>query len=195
MAELVDAIDSKSIVRKDVWVRVPLPALMKILIFTEGTILMHKAGIGLPREEYVRQILEGKQSVRIFSEYVPIGNATEKIRGWKNQGADIIYFSSRRTPEQINDIHSILTRFNFPTGVLEYRKSSETYKDAGDRLAPDVLIEDDCETIGGEKEMISPHLKPGVKNKVACIIVKEFSGIDELPDNIDKLRKLGRRAA
>ena len=28
MAELVDAIDSKSIVRKDVWVRVPLPALV-----------------------------------------------------------------------------------------------------------------------------------------------------------------------
>ena len=78
-------------------------------------------------------------------------------------------------------------KYNFPAGELEYRKGGETYKDAGERIVPDILIEDDCETIGGEKEMISPHLKPEVKNKVKSIVVKEFGGIDHLSDDAAEL--------
>lgn len=148
---------------------------------------MHKSVLGLLREQIVQQAIENKAVVKNFAEYAPIGNAVEKIKRWKDQGAEIIYFSSRRTPEQLSDIRAVLRKYDFPTGESEYRKGNETYKDAGERIAPDVLIEDDCETIGGEKEMISPHLKPEIKNKVKCIVVKEFGGIDHLPDEIEKL--------
>ncbi|MEK7143413.1 MAG: hypothetical protein AAB756_01130 [Patescibacteria group bacterium] len=160
---------------------------MKILIFTEGTIIMHKSALGLLREEIVRQAMENKPIVKNFAEYVPTGNAVEKIKKWKEQGGEIIYFSSRRTPEQLADIRLVLKKYNFPAGELEYRKGGETYKDAGERIVPDILIEDDCETIGGEKEMISPHLKPEVKNKVKSIVVKEFGGIDHLSDDAAEL--------
>ncbi len=160
---------------------------MRILVFTEGTIIMHKSALGLSREEIVRQAMENKSSVKNFAEYVPTGNAVEKIRKWKEQGGEIIYFSSRRTPEQLADVSSVLEKYNFPAGELEYRKGGESYKEAGERIVPGILIEDDCETIGGEKEMISPHLKPEVKSKVKCVVVKEFGGIDHLPDDINSL--------
>lgn len=53
---------------------------------------------------------------------------------------------------------------------------------------PDILIEDDCESIGGEKEMICPHLKPEIRKKIKCITVKEFGGINHLPDKIEELK-------
>lgn len=52
---------------------------------------------------------------------------------------------------------------------------------------PDVLIEDDCESIGGEKEMVYPHIKPELRTKIKSIVVEEFEGIDHLPDEIDLL--------
>src|SRR3990167_2950028 len=160
---------------------------MKILIFTEGTILMHKSAIGHTREQTVRQALENKSAVKNFSEYVPTGNAIGKIRMWKEQGGEIIYFSSRRTSEQLNDIRSVLEKYNFPAGEFEYRKGGETYKDAGERIVPDILIEDDCETIGGEKEMIYPNLNDEIRPTVKGVIVKEFGGIDHLSNNLEDL--------
>ena len=160
---------------------------MKILIFTEGTILMHKSALGHTREQTVRQALENKSAVKNFSEYVPTGNAIGKIRMWKEQGGEIIYFSSRRTSEQLNDIRSVLEKYNFPAGEFEYRKGGETYKDAGERIVPDILIEDDCETIGGEKEMTYPHIAVEARGKIKSVVVKEFEGIDHLPDDISSL--------
>jgi len=148
---------------------------------------MHKSALGLSREEIVRQAMENKSIMKNFAEYIPTGNAVDKIRKWKEQGGEIIYFSSRRTPEQINDIRLVLEKYNFPDGELEYRKGDETYKGAGERIVPDVLIEDDCETIGGEREMISPHLKPEIKDKIKCIVVEEFGGIDHLSDAIKNM--------
>jgi hypothetical protein len=49
---------------------------------------------------------------------------------------------------------------------------------------PDIFIEDDCESIGGKKEMTSTYLAEELKNKIKLITVKEFNGIDYLPDNI-----------
>ena len=54
---------------------------------------------------------------------------------------------------------------------------------------PDVLIEDDCESIGGEKEMGYPHIKPELKRKMKSIVIKEFGGIDHLSDSIYELMK------
>ena len=54
---------------------------------------------------------------------------------------------------------------------------------------PDFLIEDDCESIGGEKEMTITFIKPEIKEKIKSVVVKEFGGIDYLPDNLDELLK------
>jgi hypothetical protein len=45
---------------------------MKIAIFTEGTIIMHASAVGHSRQEVVDQVVEGEQSVKDFSHYVPI---------------------------------------------------------------------------------------------------------------------------
>ena len=161
---------------------------MKILIFTEGTILMHKNAVGHGRKSIVKQVLDKISSVTDYAGYVPIRNAVEKIHKWQNQGAEIIYLTSRRTDKQINDIKSVLKKYNFPVGRLEYRKTGEEYRDVAERIMPDVLIEDDCESIGGEKEMTYTNIKPEAKNKIKSVVVKEFGGIDHLPDIIEPLR-------
>ncbi len=49
---------------------------------------------------------------------------------------------------------------------------------------PDILIEDNCESIGGVKEMVYTNIKNKLKDKIKHIVVKEFEGIDHLPDKL-----------
>lgn len=140
---------------------------MKILIFTEGTILMHKS----------------RWRLRNFATYVPINNAVQKIKSWTKQGVEIIYLTSRRKQKQIQDIQNVLNKYGFPKGKLLFRKEDEEYKDVAERVVPDVLVEDDCESIGGEDELTITHVKPEIKKKIKSILVKEFGGIDHLPSN------------
>ena len=161
---------------------------MKILIFTEGTILMHKSAAGHTREEIVRQVTEKDHSVKDYSSYIPIGNSPKKITKWKQQGAKIFYLASRRKPEQIKDIKNVLKRYNFPDGELLFRKEGEEYKDVAETMIPDVFIEDDCESIGRD-EITYPHIKPKIQDKIHPIIVKEFAGIDKLPNDMKELNK------
>ena len=51
------------------------------------------------------------------------------------------------------------------------------------------MIEDDCESIGGEKEMTITFVKSEIKQKIKSIIIKEFNGIDHLPDNVEEIIK------
>jgi hypothetical protein len=37
--------------------------------------------------------------------------------------------------------------------------------------------------------MVYPNLKPELKNKIKSIVVKEFQGIDCIPDKISELMK------
>ena len=161
---------------------------MKILIFTEGTILMHKMALGRPREKIVGQVKSKLKGVKNYVSYIPIGNAVSKIQTWQNQGAEICYLTSRRTPNEIEAIRNVLKNYNFPKGKLFYRKKNEQYKDVAEKLRPAILIEDDCESIGGEKEMTYPHIQIKLKQKIKLIPVKEFGGIDHLPDSIEDLK-------
>lgn len=77
---------------------------LKILIFTEGTILMHKNAKGKARKEIMSQVQKNEQSVHDYSSYIPIGEAAKKITAWKNQGAEIIYLTSRIRRDEISDI-------------------------------------------------------------------------------------------
>lgn len=162
---------------------------MRVMVFTEGTILTHRSHIGLPREEIVELVKghEGPLEGSYFAESVPIGRCVEKIEEWKGQGATILYLTSRRTAEQVQIISNVLVKYNFPSGELFFRRESEAYHDVAERAFPDVIIEDDCESIGGQMEMTYPHIKSEFKPRIKSIVVKEFGGIDHLPDNISDL--------
>ena len=70
---------------------------MKILVFTEGTILMHPNALAQPREQVMKQVIEGKDpSLYDWKSYISIGNAAERLNAWKNQGAEILYLTSRQ---------------------------------------------------------------------------------------------------
>lgn len=160
---------------------------MKILIFTEGTILMPSTGRNVSREERVKQSINNDPSVDNFATYIGIGNAADKIQEWQNQGADICYLTSRRNSEEVNDIKNILANNNFPEGELHYRKNDQQYIDVVKEIMPDILIEDDCESIGGTKEMILTYMNDELKSQIKTIVVKEFDGIEHLSDNVKDL--------
>jgi len=178
---------------------------MKILIFTEGTILTNKRWIGLPREEIVKQVKRWSSlskeelkklqksgaapSPEYFAGSVPIGNCASKIKTWKIQGATIIYLTSRRKSEEVEIIKDVLRRYNFSTGELFFRQKGEEYKDVAERVLPNIIVEDDCASIGGEEEMTHPHIRPALRSKIKSVVVKEFGGIDHLPDNIEELMR------
>jgi hypothetical protein len=178
---------------------------MKILIFTEGTVLTNKMWVGIPREKKAEQVKKWSSlskrelkklqkaglapSLKYFIGSVPIGNCVRKIDAWKNQGATIVYLTSRRKPEEVNVIRQILHKYKFPEGELLFRKEGEDYKDVAERVMPDVIVEDDCESIGGEEEMTYPGIRPELKLRIKSVVVKESGGIDHLPDNVAELAK------
>ncbi|OGD56370.1 hypothetical protein A3E73_00070 [Candidatus Beckwithbacteria bacterium RIFCSPHIGHO2_12_FULL_47_17] len=43
--------------------------------------------------------------------------------------------------------------------------------------------------IGGEAEMTYPHIREDLKPKIKSIVVKEFQGIDHLPEKLQDLLK------
>src|SRR3989338_2778784 len=157
---------------------------MKIIIFTEGTIIMHKNGIGHTREQIVQQVIDEEPSIHDYGSYVPIGDAVKKLTQWENQRAENFFLNSRRKPEEINEVKSVLQHYGFPDGQLLFRQDSEEYKDVAERIMPDVLIEDDCESIGGTEEMTFTHINSVLKAKIISMPVREFGGIDHLENKI-----------
>ena len=57
--------------------------------------------------------------------------------------------------------------------------------DIVERILPNIMVED----IGGEKEMVYPHIKPEMMPRIKSIVSKEFGGIDHLPDKMSNLLK------
>lgn len=160
---------------------------MKILVFLHGTLIMHKSTEGKSREERVQQVENKDSSVLDYASYIPVGNANEKLKSWEKQGAEILYLSSHETAKDIEKDKSVLEKYDFPKGQIFYRQNGESYKNIVEKIIPDVLIEDDCESIGGEKEMTITFVKPEVKQRIKSIVVKEFGGIENLPDKLGDL--------
>lgn len=151
---------------------------------------MHKSAIGHTREEIIKQVEKEEQSVHDYSSYVPVGNAAKKIKGWVKDGAEVLYLTSLKKSQEIENIKKVLKRHGFPECRLLFLKKDQKYADIIESVIPDVLIEDDCESIGGASEMIITHIKPELKNRIKSIAVKEFGGIDHLPDKIIDLMSL-----
>lgn len=157
---------------------------MRILAFLPGTTLMHANGAGQSREERVEQVKRGEDLKGIVT-YVPVGDAARKLQSWRQQGAEIVYLSPER---QIEQAPAVLATHHFPDGLVAFRAPGETWQDVVARVQPDILIEDDCESIGGEPEMTFPQLQPGLQAGITSIVVKEFGGIDHLPDDLAALK-------
>jgi hypothetical protein len=160
---------------------------VKILVFTEGTIIMHSGGEKHTSEEISQQVQKKEKTLFDWGSYIPIGQAVEKLRKWSSQGAEIFYLTSRTKPTEIKSIQQVLKKHSFPAGDLLFRKNNQQYKDIAEEVAPDILVEDDCESIGGADEMTITHVRPELRAKIRSVPVKEFGGIDHLSDNITKL--------
>jgi hypothetical protein len=159
----------------------------KIMVFLHGTAIMHKNAAGRTRDERVKQVIDRDRSLYDFGAYVPVDNAVEKLKAWRRQGVEIVYLSSHRDVAAVEIDQTVLRAHNFPDGPVFFRQAGEQYHNVAERVLPDILIEDDCESIGGEREMTHPHLKPDLKDRIKTIIVKEFGGIDHLPADISEL--------
>jgi hypothetical protein len=157
---------------------------MKIMVFLHGTAIMHSSGAGKTREERVRQFFDNDASLHDYASYVPVDDAVAKLQRWHQQGAEIVYLSSRRKPEDIEVDELVLRKHGFPEGQVFFRQSAEQYSDIAEAVSPDILVEDDAKCIGGDKEMTYPHLKPELRARIKSIVVEEFGGIDHLPDDI-----------
>lgn len=161
---------------------------MKIMVFLHGTVIMHADAVGKSREERVGQSLRRDTSVLDYANYVPVGNVVEKLRKWQQQGAEIVYLSSHQNGKDVRKDIAVLSKYNFPDAPVLYRRGKETYAEIAERVMPDILIEDDCESIGGEPEMTYTHINPRKKRLIKSIVIPEFSGIDNLPDDINQLK-------
>lgn len=113
--------------------------------------------------------------VRDIASYVPTEGAVAKIAAWQNRGADICYLSSHRTAAAATIDNAVLAAHGFPAGTLYYRAHGETYAD--------VVVEDDCESIGGFAQTTACGLARSPGPAVPCVVVPEFGGLAHLPDD------------
>lgn len=135
-----------------------------IMIFTEGTVIKHRSLF----------------SLYDFKNYIPIGDAVGIINGWHEQGFNIVFCTSRRN-NNAEIIATLLKKLGFKGSALYYRNNSESYKSLVETICPSVLIEDDCKSIGGAKEMCITYVAPQIKENILSVVTKEFEGIDKLP--------------
>lgn len=160
---------------------------MKVLIFLHGTLIMHASGIGVSRIERVQQVMDGEASVADYEHYVPVGEGVSKLHVWQSQGAELMYLSSHTEGIYVEKDKAVLARYRFPAAPVLYRRGGESYQDVAIKVAPDVIVEDDCESIGGSCEMVHPNLPETWKCKILSVVVKEFEGIEHLPDALSAL--------
>lgn len=166
---------------------------VRLLVFLHGTVLMHPGGVGRTREERVAQARDGTDpGLHDFAAYVPVDGAVAKLRRWADEGAEIAYLSSHRSPYQVAEDASVLRRWGFPPGRILARRRGESYGDVVERELPDVLVEDDCESLDGAAEIAYGQIRSSLRPRITSILVPEFGGIDQLPDRPTALLTFGR---
>lgn len=144
--------------------------IKKIMIFLEGTIF------------YTKPIL----FLFTVKGYVPIGKCVNIINSWNEQGAEII-FCTYAKKNKVNFIKRILKEYGLNYHRLCYRDKKEQYKDIVEQIKPDILIEDDCKSIGGASQMCITNVNPDLKKSIKSIVIKEYTGIDMLSRNLEDL--------
>lgn len=85
--------------------------------------------------------------------YKPIGNAVEKVNTWYDEGNEI-YLCSYVRKARFRFIKSIIDFYGMKYTDILCRTKCEKYHEIVERLKPDILIEDDCKSIGGQKTVV-----------------------------------------
>lgn len=136
---------------------------MRIMIFIEGTTF------------YTRPLLF------LFTKYgyKPIGNAVKTVNMLYDKGHEI-YLCSYVRKARYCFIKAIVDFYGMNYTEILCREKDETYSEIVEQLKPDILIEDDCKSIGGLKECCITHVKEEIKQNIQSIIVAEFAGIDSI---------------
>jgi hypothetical protein len=163
---------------------------MKILVLLNGTVVVLNNTDSMPAG--INLSWRGAEALDFLHDltaYKPAGRAGEKLQAWKNQGADILYLSSRDNFKSVEIDKFLLKLWDFPEGPVFFRHRGETFQDIVEKIVPEILIENDCFSMGGEKAMISHCLPLNLKQMIKTIVVKENQGIDHLPDNLSALKK------
>ncbi len=156
---------------------------MKVGVFLHGTAIMHAAAAGVSRQQRVEQVRQGDASVADFGSYVPTPGTVDKLVAWRRQGVGIVYLSSHRRAEDLRADEAVIRRAGFPDGPVHGRGDGEDYGALVGRLGLDVLVEDDCESIGGSEQTCAAQLDPGARASVNCVLLPEFAGLGDLPDD------------
>lgn len=136
---------------------------MKIMIFIEGTTF------------YTKPLLF------LFTKYgyKPIGNAVKTINAWYDKGHKI-YLCSYVRKTRYDFIKSVVDFYGMRYTKILCRGKGEKYNEIVEQLKPDILIEDNCESIGGLKKCCIADVKEEIKTGIQSIIVPEFIGIDSI---------------
>lgn len=111
--------------------------------------------------------------------YKPIGHAVEIVNALYDKGYNIYlcsYVRQRRYPF----IQSVVDFYGMKYTEVLCRGRNEQYRDIVERIRPDILIEDDCRSIGGQAQWCITHVSDELKAQIQSIIVPEFKGIDEI---------------
>src|SRR5262244_2184837 len=154
---------------------------MRLLVFLHGTVLMHSAALGMARAERVAQVRAGHPTVGDYAAYVPVGDAVATLQKWQGAGAQIDYLSSRRNPGDVAKDAFVLREHGSQRAGCWPASPAKSYGDVAGREATDVLIEDDCESIGAE-HITYPQIRPDLRAHIKSIVIPEFGGLDHLPD-------------
>ena len=86
---------------------------------------------------------------------------------------------------------AVLSAHGFPAGTVFCRGPGESYAEAARRAAADIVVEDDCESIGGRSQTIAAGLAAAPGRAVTSVIVPEFGGLAQLPDDPGDLTSHG----
>ena len=142
---------------------------MKIMIFIEGTTF------------YTKPILF------LFTKYgyKPISDSVKKVNTWYNRGYEI-YLCSYVRKRRYDFIKSVIDFYGMKYTEILCRKKGEIYSEIVEAIKPDVLIEDDCRSIGGQEQWCITNVNEDVKSHIQSIIVPEYMGIDSI--RIDEYR-------
>ncbi len=114
--------------------------------------------------------------------YVPIGNAVNIINYLFNGGNEI-YLCSYVRKNRYHFIKSVMDYYVIKYTEILCRERKEQYSDLVEQICPNILIEDDCKSIGGEKKWCITHVKEEIKTQIKSVVVEEFGGIDNIAIN------------
>ncbi len=118
---------------------------------------------------------------------LPSPGSVAKVDSWSRDGAEMLYLSSNKKSEKVREDEAWLMRHGFPKGQVHYRREGDEYWNVAERLQPDIIVEDNCRSIGGAPEMTYPNMRDESKNRTKSVIVEEFEGLEHLPGKTSEL--------